>query len=551
MLEMRGVTKRFGDVVALENVDFHVRAGEIHALLGENGAGKSTLMQLLSGFYRLETGEIRVDGRPVRIASPRDAAGAGIRMVYQHFTLVERFTVAENLALAMDDQRPTTNDQRSTAEAGGCQVEIGLPRRPACGVLDSSPVVGRWSLVVGRFDPRRAAAPALEMAARLGWRLDSDAQVGQLPVGVQQRVEIVKALQGDARLLIFDEPTAVLAPSEVAELFGVLRRLREEGRAIVFISHKLAEVIALCDRVTVLRRGRRVATLAVAETDTRALAGLMVGDGAAMAADGGVRDAAARPSDPSHELEGGLVLRELVVPGQGGRRAVNGVSMEVRRGEIFGLAGVDGNGQVELAEAIWGTRSVQSGTIAFPGRRPAHDASPPHRIGWIPQDRHRIGLILGMSVRDNLVLTLHSLPKYRRGPFLRRRRLRELADRLVARFDIRTGDPGRPVSTLSGGNQQKVVIARALFGEPEVLVAVNPTRGLDIGATAYVHQQLRQARDRGAAVLLISTELDEVLTLSDRVGVLYEGRLMGVVPPGAAREEIGLMMGGRQMTDDR
>jgi simple sugar transport system ATP-binding protein len=463
-------------------------------------------------------------------------------MVYQHFTLVERFTVAENLALAAPPPARS---------------------RPAL-----------WALRPD--DPGRAAAPALATARRLGWSLDPDAPVSRLPVGAQQRLEILKALQREARLLLLDEPTSVLAPPEVEELFGVLRRLRDEGRALVFITHKLAEVMALCDRVTVLRRGRRVATVAVAETDPRALAAWMVGGPAMGQAEDGAtgRQDGARDGENGAKAQRGdgypaLVLDSLVVPGQG-RPAVKGVSLTVRRGEIFGLAGVDGNGQVELAEAIWGIRPITSGSIALAAQRCSPPAaleaqrtqrSTPQQkgfplrplrlrgetptIGFIPPDRQRTGLVLAMSVRENLVLIVYAAREYRRGPFLRWRKLRALADGLVAQYDIRVADPAQPAASLSGGNQQKIVIARAMFGEPQVLLAVNPTRGLDIGATAYVHEQLRRARERGAAILLLSTELDEVTALGDRVGVLYEGRLMGIVPPDTPREELGLMMGGR------
>jgi simple sugar transport system ATP-binding protein len=530
-LEMRGITRRFGDLVALNDVTFTARAGEIHALLGENGAGKSTLMQILAGLYRIQEGEIRLDGRPVRIDSPRDAAAHGIAMVHQHFTLVEPFTVAENLALAADARRPAPGAKRRS------------------------------------FDPRQAAAPAFAMAERLGWSLAPDARVGSLPVGVQQRVEILKALQGEARLLIFDEPTAVLAPGEVEELFRLLRRLRGEGRTLIFISHKLNEVTALCDRVTVLRRGHRIATLPVSETDARGLAVLMVGEEASgrppspptgyPRAEPGTRPSGARGGcggggvsappiigGPGGPAAGGLTLNDLTVAGPG-RPAVDHLSVSVARGEILGLAGVDGNGQVELAEALWGIRPVAAGSISLDGEALTPSASMRRRMGWIPQDRHRTGLVLGMSVRENLILAAHAWPSYRRGPFLRLGALRGLADRLVREFDIRVADPRQPAASLSGGNQQKIVIARALFHEPDLLIAVNPTRGLDIGATGYVHAQLRRARARGAAILLISTELDEVLALSDRVGVLYEGRLMDILPPDAPRQTLGLLMGGR------
>lgn len=545
MLQMRGVTRRFGSVVALDKVDFDARAGEIHALLGENGAGKSTLMHLLSGLYRMQAGEIRLDGRPVRIDSPHAAAAHGIAMVHQHFTLVDAFTVAENLALA-----------------AGSEIEPSPEFPPPA---SSKPSAARWLL---SFDPRVVAAPALAIARDLGWSLEPDAPVGQLPVGTRQRVEILKALQRKARLLIFDEPTAVLAPTEVEELFALLRRLRGEGRTLIFISHKLGEVMALCDRVTVLRRGRRVATLEIARTNPRELASLMVGEGREtlllreQAAPRGGKAPHPIPSQRGRVGEGDalrrravgepprLLLDAVTVSGEG-RPAVDAVSLTVRPGEILGLAGVDGNGQVELAEAIWGIRPVAAGrvlldgvTIAAASRRPV--ASFLHRkMGWVPQDRHRTGLVLAMSVWENLVLIAHAWPEYRRGPLLRVRALKVLAERLVRDFDIRVASAEQPVATLSGGNQQKIVIARALFDEPHVLIAVNPTRGLDIGATGYVHEQLRRARDRGAAILLISTELDEVLALADRVGVLYAGRLTGVLPPDAPREEFGLLMGGK------
>ncbi len=488
---MRGIVKRFAGVPALDEVDFELRRGEIHALLGENGAGKSTLMRVLAGLYAPDAGSIEVDGRPVRFRSAADASAAGIGMVHQHFTLVENFTVAENLALALPGQTPGI-----------------LPRR---GLADR----------------------ALQAAKLLGWHLDPDAPVWQLPVGVQQRVEIVKVLATDPGILIFDEPTAVLAPVELEEFFAVLRRLRDEGRAIVFISHKLPEVMALCDRVTVLRHGRNAGSVEARDTDPADLARRMVGAEAA----GLERGTPAEPAAGQPVLE----VRALSVPGGRGLDAVRELSLDVRPGEVLGIAGVDGNGQAELAEAVVGLRDPSGGSVRIAGEEPV--AARRH-VGFIPQDRLREGLVRELSVRDNLVLELQGETRARRGPWLRWDVLNTRAREMRERYDVRAASLDLPAGSLSGGNQQKIVIARALSREPRLLVAVNPTRGLDVGAAGYVYDQLRAQRAQGAAVLLISTDLDEVLRLSDRVGVLYQGRLMGIVPPETERETLGLMMGG-------
>jgi len=492
LVRMHGIGKRFGEVRALEDVAFDLRAGEIHALLGENGAGKSTLMHVLSGLYAPDGGTVEVRGRPVRFRSPRDAARAGIGMVHQHFTLVENFTVAENLALALPGQTPFL-----------------LPRRDL-------------------------AAAALALAERLGWDLPADAPVWQLPVGLQQRLEIVKVLALDPEILIFDEPTAVLAPVELDELFAVLGRLRGEGKALVFISHKLNEVIRLCDRVTVLRRGRNAGSVAVADTDAADLARRMVGAEEAPEVLEAAPPSPGRPYGPEV-----LTVTDLWVRDRRGLDAVRGLSLRVRAGEMFGVAGVDGNGQQELAEAVVGLTRPRAGEVRVSGG--GGRAS----FGYVPQDRRRSGIAPGLSVRDNLVLELHQEPAARWGPWLRWGYLNGRAADMLARHDIRASGLEQPVETLSGGNQQKIVLARALEKEPRLLVAVNPTRGLDVTAAAYVHDQLRRQRDRGAAILLISTELDEVTALADRVGVLYEGQFTGVVPPDTPREELGLLMGGR------
>jgi ABC-type uncharacterized transport system ATPase subunit len=493
-VEMTGISKRFGDTQALADVDFDLRPGEIHALLGENGAGKSTLMHLLSGLYTPDAGTIRVGGRELRLRSPRDAAAAGIGMVHQHFTLVENFTVAENLALALPTQTPFL-----------------LPRR-------------------------NLAASALALGEKLGWRLPADTPVWQLPVGMQQRLEILKVLALEPQVLIFDEPTAVLAPVELEELFEVLLRFRSEGKALVFISHKLNEVMRLCDRVTVLRSGRNAGSVATARTDPADLARRMMG------AEGPQEAVAAAGGPHAEQGPETLTVSDLWVRDARGVDAVRGLSFSVRAGEIFGVAGVDGNGQAELAEAVVGLRSPRQGAVRLAG-----EDAPDGRgaIGYVPQDRKRSGLVPGMSVRDNLILELHQTPPARSGPWLRWDYLNREAEAMMRAYDVRASGLGQPAETLSGGNQQKIVLARALHQQPRLLVALNPTRGLDVNATAYVHDQLRRQRERGAAILLISTELDEVTALADRVGVLYEGRFSGVVGPDTPREELGLLMGGR------
>jgi len=494
---MRGMVKRFGETLALDGVDFELAPGEAHALLGENGAGKSTLMHVLSGLHASGGGSIEVGGKPARIRSPRDATALGIGMVHQHFTLVDNFTVAENLALALPRQTP-----------------FRLPRHGL-------------------------AAEALAVGERLGWKLPADVPVWQLPVGVQQRLEIVKVLAQSPDILIFDEPTAVLAPTEVEDLFRVLERLRDEGKSLVFISHKLDEVMRLCNRVTVLRRGRNAGTVAISETSPRDLARRMVGE---------LENEIVAPPPPAavHTPQSDvpvLTVSDLHVQDERRVDALRGLSLGVRAGEILGIAGVDGNGQAELAEAILGLRRVRSGAIQVAGAS-AGKRGQRRTIGYVPQDRRRAGLVPGMSVRDNLVLELHQEPEASRGPWLRWDYLTSEASVMMKAYDVRASSLDQSAETLSGGNQQKIVIARAIHKQPVLLVALNPTRGVDVGATAYVHEQLRAQRDRGAAILLISTELDEVTSLSDRVGVLYEGRLMGIVPPDTSREALGLMMGG-------
>ena len=496
---LRGIRKQYGPTTALDGVDFDARAGEIHALLGENGAGKSTLMQILAGLTQPTAGDIEIEGVRCLLSSPREARRLGIAMVHQHFTLVPAFTVAENLAL----DTPTRGRQG--------------PRL---------------------YRAQKAAAAALDYARSLGWELPADTRVADLSVGAQQRVEIVKALATDARTLIFDEPTAVLSRSEIEELFTVLRRLRDSGRTVILIAHKLAEILAVADRVTVLRRGLRVASVSVNETDAAQLAAWMIGS--TMTATAGLSDpkTSFTCSRPSPALRGvGIRVR-----GDRGEQVLHDISLAVARGEIFGVGGVDGNGQTELAEVLTGLRPFDAEATTWEGLPFQPGTSP--RIGYIPQDRRRFGLAVTMSVADNLLFDAVREPEFTVGPFLRSRALGTLAQTLIRDFDIRTSGPELPASALSGGNQQKIVVARALRAQPDLIVAMNPTRGLDIGATRFVHARLREARDRGAAVVLISTDLDELAALSDRTAILSNGRLTAVDLRAADETQLGLLLGG-------
>lgn len=492
IVELRGITKRFGALVANDAVDLELRPGAIHALLGENGAGKTTLMRILYGLVRPDAGEIAIAGRRAEIRSPRDAIAAGVGMVTQHFSLVRPMTVTENLVLG----RP-----------GGMRLDL------------------------------RAAARAVEAASeRFGIRTKPSARVDSLSVGEQQRVEILKALSRDCRVLILDEPTAVLVPQEVEVLFATLRRLVASGMSVVFISHKLREVAELTDRVTVLRRGRVVASVATRSVDERTLAALMVGEAASPAA----RSTTPAPGAPM------LRLDDLTVHGRNGLTALHAISLAVARGEIVGVAGVSGNGQTELVETLCGMREPASGSILLDGK-PLRAGGVPEMlragIGRIPEDRHE-SVIGELSVAYNLVL--EHLDGFRTGDGrLDERRIRRHADALIGRFDIRA-QPGDPVRTLSGGNIQKVILARVLSRDPVLLVVSQPTRGLDVGATQYVRAQLLEQRARGAGVLLVSEDLDELLALSDRLVVLYEGRIVGsMATAGADVGRLGLLMAGR------
>ncbi len=484
-------------MVANDHIDLTVEPGEIHALLGENGAGKSTLMNVLYGLIQPDEGEILIDGEPRQIKGPRDAIHAGIGMVHQHFMLVPVFTVAENVMLGAERAR------------GG-----------PLGVLDR---------VRARRDVRA-------VSDRYGLRVDPDAIVEDLPVGVQQRVEIIKALTRDVDLLILDEPTAVLTPNETAELLEVMRSLKAAGKSIVFITHKLKEVKAIADRITVVRRGRTVGTAAPDASEAE-LASLMVGRQVMLR----VEKAPAEPGDVV------LAVAGLAVADERGHRAVDGVDLEVRAGEVLGLAGVQGNGQTELVEAVMGLRHALAGTATLNGEqllgRRTKDVLAAG-VGYIPEDRSVDGLIKEFTIAENLILD-----QYDREPFgskiaLRLDRIDAAAQQRVDEFDVRTPSHQAPVSTLSGGNQQKVIVAREMSRPLTLLVAAQPTRGVDVGSIEFIHKRVIAARDAGAAVLLISSELDEVISLADRVAVMYRGRILATVPATESRERIGLLMAG-------
>ena len=494
-LELRGITKKFGSVVANDRVDFNVVPGEVHALLGENGAGKSTLMSVLYGLYKPDAGEILIDGRPVEINSPSAAIELGIGMVHQHFMLVRVMTVAENIVLGQEPSRR--------------------------GVLDM----------------KAARARVHELSDRYGLNVDPDARVEDITVGAEQRVEILKALYRRARILVLDEPTAVLTAQEVRELTGVLGRLKDDGTAIVFISHKLGEVLEVADRITVLRRGKKVDTVPRAGATELSLARLVVGRDVMLSVE-------KTPGKPGDAL---LEVRDLYVRDDRGLEKVSGLSLSARAGEIVAIAGVDGNGQQELVDAITGMRPPESGAVVIDGRdiagqgvRAATDAGVAH----IAEDRQLRGLVLPFTLAENLALREYRSPELSGRGWLRLGHMRERAEKLLSEFDVRGGGPESFAAALSGGNQQKVAVAREIACNPKVLVAHQPTRGLDVGAIEFVHRRLIEERDKGRAVLLVSLEYEEVKALADRILVIYEGRIVGEFPPDASEEELGRAMTG-------
>ena len=497
-LELKGITKRFGALVANDHIDLTVEPGEIHALLGENGAGKSTLMNVLYGLYGPDEGELLIDGRPVHFGGPGDAIKAGIGMVHQHFMLIPVFTVAENIALGHEETK-------------------GGP--------------------VGFLDRRRIRRDVEEVSRRYGLAVPPDALVQDLPVGVQQRAEILKALMRDASVLILDEPTAVLTPPEIEDLVQVMRRLRDSGTSIVFITHKLKEVRALADRITVIRRGKVVgeATASMSEGE---LASMMVGRQVRLTID-------KEPSTPGDVV---LEVADLSYVDPAGVLQVDGVSFQVRAGEIVALAGVQGNGQTELTKCVLGLESVADGAIRFKGRDVTQlsvDDRLELGVGYVPEDRMHDGLIGSFSVAENLVLDLYDRAPFARGLRLDLDEIDKNASTRIDEFDVRTQSIDSPASTLSGGNQQKVVLARELSRPLDLVVVAQPTRGLDVGSMEFVHQRIVEERDKGSGVLLISTELEEILGLADRILVMYRGKVIGELEAASATaEQVGLLMAG-------
>ena len=493
---MRGITKRFPGVVADDRVDFDVLPGEVHALFGENGAGKSTLMRVLYGLYRADEGEMLLNGEPVSISSPADAIAHGIGMIHQHFMLVSTLTVSENVALGLRSSRGPLTDLRPVSER------------------------------------------IRELSARYKLEVDPDAVVWQLSVGERQRVEIIKALYRNVSLLILDEPTAVLTPQEVDDLFVVLRQMVEDGRGLVFISHKIREVLGISDRITVLRAGRKVGTVVPEDVTPHELAEMMVGHA--------LSSEELPPATSGGEVR--LAVSDLHVMGDRGTEAVRGLGFDVRSGEIVSIAGVSGNGQREVAEAIAGLRpasrgSILLGGVELVGRHPAQTRKA--GLGFVPEERMRDGIVPGFSVAENLLLIDNAAPAFSRFGFLRGRAIRRHCDELVEAFDVKTPDLNTPTHNLSGGNIQKLILARELSAEPRVLLVAQPTRGVDVGAARYIHERLLTQRERGTAILVISEDLDEVLSLSDRILVMYEGQIIAEADPRTStREALGLMMAG-------
>ncbi|MBN1666459.1 MAG: ABC transporter ATP-binding protein, partial [Anaerolineales bacterium] len=502
-LEVRNITKRFPGVLANDRVNFTLRKGEIHALLGENGAGKSTLMNVIYGLYSPDEGEFFIDGKPAEIRNPHDAIDAGIGMVHQHFMLVPVFSVVENIIL-------------------GSEVTKG----PS-------------------IDIRAARRQVRQLSQDYGLEVNPDAITEDLPVGIQQRVEIIKALYRDARILVLDEPTAVLTPQEAEDLFRIMRTLTERGVSIVFITHKLKEVLAIADRITVMRRGQVVGATTPAETDEHGLAEMMVGREVILE----VKKEPAQPRDVVLEVKDLSVLDERTVP------VLRQVSFQVRAGEILGIAGVQGNGQTELAEVLTGLRHANGGQLLLDGvvmpfekPRQLTEAGMAH----IPEDRQKHGLVLPYAIADNLILCTYYKEPYASGLQRNESAIVENAKGLVERFDVRTPSPLVPTGNLSGGNQQKVIVARELSRPIKLLIANQPTRGLDVGSIEYIHKQIIMERDQGAAVLLISAELDEIMSLADRIAVMYHGSIVATLETDqVTKSELGLLMAGSQVTQTK
>ncbi len=497
ILELRGITKAFPGVLANDHIDLALQEGEVLALLGENGAGKTTLMNILYGLYSPDAGEILIRGRKAEIASPNDAIAQGIGMVHQHFMLVPVFTVTENVMLGVEP------------------IKNGL-------FLDRAVVAERVRAISKQY----------------GLDVDPDAYVKSLPVGVQQRVEIVKLLYREADILILDEPTAVLTPQEVEDLFKIIRSLLAQGKSIIFITHKLKEVLSIADQITVLRNGRVVGTTLPSQVTESQLASMMVGREVLLEVEKG----------PATAGENVLEVQDLIVLDDRGNLAVRGVTFQVREGEVLGVAGVQGNGQTELVQALTGLRPILSGSVRIASvditnRDPREVLE--RGVAHVPEDRQRDGLVLSFPVVDNMVLNTYYVPPYARLGILQQETIMQAAEKRVREFDVRTPSLATPVSSLSGGNQQKVIVAREFSRPIKLLIASQPTRGLDVGSIEYIHRRIIEKRDEGCAVLLVSPELDEVMSLSDRIAVMYEGEIVDIVPANeATKEEIGLLMAG-------
>ena len=495
-VEMHHITKRFPGVLANDDITFSVSKGEIHALLGENGAGKTTLMNVLYGLYRPDSGEIYVNGKKVDITEPNDAISLGIGMIHQHFMLIPPFTVAENVVLGIEPEKNFL------------------------------------------LDKEKAVRDVREISRKYGLTVDPEAKIQDLSVGIEQRDEILKALHRGAEILILDEPTAVLTPQEVEELFKVMKSLKEEGKTIIFITHKLKEPMATCDRITVLRKGKLVGTVQTEKTDISSLARMMVG-----------REVCLVVEKPPHQRgETVMEVEGLEAYNDRGVRALKGVTLKLQKGEILGIAGVEGNGQLELAETLTGLRKVSAGKILVHGENMTN--CPPRDIikagvSHIPEDRHKRGLIMDFSLAENLILGSHFRSPFSQGFRMDYENVFNYADNLVDTFDIRTTGIESQAKYLSGGNQQKVIVAREVGREPEIIIASQPTRGLDVGAIEYIHEQILKMREENKAILLISADLDEVRCLSDRIAVIYEGKIVGERDPQkATEEELGLLMAG-------
>jgi ABC-type uncharacterized transport system ATPase subunit len=503
VLEVKGITKQFPGVLANDHVDFDLKRGEIHALLGENGAGKTTLMNVLYGLYSPDSGEVYRNGEPMKVGSTNDAISMGIGMVHQHFMLIPVFTVTENIML------------------GNETVKNGL------------------------LDRRVVSAKVKELSLKYGLEIDPDAYVQDLPVGVQQRVEIIKTLYRQAEILILDEPTAVLTPQEVDDLFRVVRDLTRTGVSIIFITHKLKEVLAIADRITVMRAGRVVGTVEPENTDEAQLAAMMVGREVILQVD-------KEPATPGDIV---IHVKDFTVLDQRGLEAVKGVSFNVRKGEILGIAGVQGNGQTELVEALTGLHTTQAGEVNFAGKNMTGNPPRPiieNGLAHIPEDRQRHGLVMSYPIADNLILCTYYLPPFGIRGVIQNKAVDESARKLIKDFDIRTPSPYVTTSTLSGGNQQKVIVARELSREVKLLIANQPTRGLDVGSIEYIHRQIVDMRDQGVAVLLVSAELDEIMALSDRIAVMYRGQIVATIDAAiATREKLGLLMAGSLLEEEK